>query len=59
MDEEKFESILQLSVAEEYEAAANYTKRAAKCEEKGMKDAAKLFRDIAQEEMVHVGEFQH
>ena len=58
MDNEKFESIIQQSIAEEYEAAANYTKRAAKCEEKGMEDAAKLFRDIAQEEMVHVGEFQ-
>ena len=55
---DKFTSMLQQSIAEEYEASANYVKRAAKCEEHGMEDAAKLFKDIAAEEMVHVGEFQ-
>lgn len=57
-DMEKFSAMLRQSVAEEHEAAANYTKRAAKCEKHGMEDAAKLFRNIAQEEVVHVGEFQ-
>ena len=57
-DMEKFSAMLRQSIAEEHEAAANYTKRAAKCEKHGMEDAAKLFRDIAEEEVVHVGEFQ-
>lgn len=55
---EKFSAMLRQSLAEEHEAAANYTKRAAKCEKHGMEDAAKLFRDIAEEEVVHAGEFQ-
>ena len=57
-DKGKFTSMLQQSISEEYEASALYEKRAVKCEEHGMDDAAKLFRDIAKEEMVHVGEFQ-
>nr|DAD80599.1 MAG TPA: Dlp-2, four-helix bundle, metal transport.46A [Siphoviridae sp. ctYh54] len=55
---EKFSAMVRQSLAEEHEAAAQYTKRAAKCEKHGMEDAAKLFRDIAAEEVVHAGEFQ-
>lgn len=55
---EKFSAMVRQSLSEEHEAAAQYTKRAAKCEKHGMEDAAKLFRDIAAEEVVHAGEFQ-
>lgn len=55
---EKFSSMIRQSIAEEHEAAANYTKRAAKCEKNGMADAAAIFRSVAEEEIVHVGEFQ-
>jgi rubrerythrin len=55
---EKFSAMVRLSLASEHETAAEYTKRAAKCEKHGMEDAAKLFRDIAEEEIVHAGEFQ-
>ena len=55
---EKFAASVRKSIAEEHEAASNYMERASKCEKHGMDDAAKLFRDIADEEMVHVGEFE-
>lgn len=57
-DELKFESMLQQSISEEYEASANYLKRAGKLEEHGMTEEAKIFRDIANEELAHIGEFQ-
>ena len=58
MNDEKLAAMIRMSIAEENEAYANYTKRAVKLKKHNMEDAAKIFEDIAKEELVHIGEFQ-
>ena len=55
---QKLAAMIRQSISEEHAAAADYLKRAAKCEKHGLDDVAKVFKDISDEEIVHVGEFQ-
>lgn len=47
-------AMLDKSLSEEYLAVTDYEKRAAKCEEIGNTEAAKLFAELANDERVHV-----
>ena len=49
---------LRTLLAEENTAAASYIEKAKKLEELGYTDIAKVLLDIANEELVHVGEIQ-
>ena len=50
---EDVEILIRKSIAEEQEAIATYIKRARKCEEQGRVPLAKLFRELATDEIVH------
>lgn len=51
-------SIVRNLIAEENTAAASYIEKAKKVEELGYKNISKILLDIANEELVHIGELQ-
>lgn len=55
LEGDALESIIQQSIADEYEAKARYRQIANACEDERVK---KVFLSVANEELVHVGEFR-
>lgn len=52
-------AMIRASISEEQLAIAHYIERAEKCDKLGDTQIAKVFRDIAEEEQVHVGELTY
>ena len=50
--------MLTKAIAEEEEAVASYLKKAAKCDEHGETDLAKMFNELANDEKVHAGQLR-